>query len=109
MHQHLGFAERVAAGGIRPAGDGDHRDPRQQHLHDRRHHEAAAPGADVGHRHLSLATPWGELGRWEALLAEAGVAVEGRVAWPRGDASLYPRDPDGSLLELATPGLWPNR
>ena len=39
-------------------------------------------------------------------LQEAGVAIEGRTAWPRGGESLYLRDPDGHLLELATPGLW---
>ena len=27
--------------------------------------------------------------------------------WPRGGESVYFRDPDGHLLELATPGLWP--
>jgi catechol 2,3-dioxygenase-like lactoylglutathione lyase family enzyme len=36
------------------------------------------------------------------------VAIEGRVDWPRGAKSIYFRDPDGHLLELGTPGLWPN-
>jgi catechol 2,3-dioxygenase-like lactoylglutathione lyase family enzyme len=45
--------------------------------------------------------------RWETRLGEAGVAIEGRTKWPRGGESIYFRDPDGHLLELATPGLWP--
>jgi len=43
---------------------------------------------------------------WESRLNEAGVAIEGRTHWPRGGDSIYFRDPDGHLLELATPGLW---
>ena len=47
------------------------------------------------------------LADWEARFAEAGVAIESRVKWPRGGESIYFRDPDGHVLELATPGLWP--
>jgi catechol 2,3-dioxygenase-like lactoylglutathione lyase family enzyme len=39
-------------------------------------------------------------------LREQGVAIEGRTDWSRGGHSIYFRDPDGHLLELATPGLW---
>jgi catechol 2,3-dioxygenase-like lactoylglutathione lyase family enzyme len=46
------------------------------------------------------------LGDWEERLAMHGVAVEGRTRWTRGGQSVYFRDPDGHLLELATPGLW---
>ena len=47
-----------------------------------------------------------ELAAWEARLAAHGVAIEGRMEWPEGGKSLYFRDPDRHLLELATPGLW---
>lgn len=47
-----------------------------------------------------------EMVAWERRLGEHGVAVEGRTAWPRGGRSLYVRDPDGHLVEFATPGLW---
>jgi catechol 2,3-dioxygenase-like lactoylglutathione lyase family enzyme len=42
-----------------------------------------------------------------APLRAPGRALEGRTKWPRGGESIYFRDPDGHLLELATPGLWP--
>jgi len=45
--------------------------------------------------------------RLEEQLNAEDIAVEGRNKWPRGGESIYFRDPDGHLLELATPGLWP--
>ena len=38
-------------------------------------------------------------------LPTEGIAIEGRTKWPRGGESIYFRDPDGHLVELATPGL----
>ena len=35
------------------------------------------------------------------------VDVELTRAWPRGGRSLYFRDPDHHLIELASPGIWP--
>jgi catechol 2,3-dioxygenase-like lactoylglutathione lyase family enzyme len=67
------------------------------------------PGHDGrGTLHLAFGVPRGELARWEAHLAAAGVAVESRVNWARGGTSLYFRDPDGHSVEVATPGVWPN-
>ncbi len=57
--------------------------------------------------HVAFAVQWAALPRWEAHLAQAGVAVESTAEWPRGGRSIYFRDPDGHLLELVTPGLWP--
>jgi catechol 2,3-dioxygenase-like lactoylglutathione lyase family enzyme len=59
-----------------------------------------------GRIHVAFAIPAESLGAWEARLAACGVVVEGRVAAERGGTSLYFRDPDGHLVELATPGLW---
>ena len=59
-----------------------------------------------GTTHLGLAVPKNELAAWETRLAERGIAIESRVHWERGGESIYFRDPDGHLLELATPGLW---
>jgi catechol 2,3-dioxygenase-like lactoylglutathione lyase family enzyme len=57
--------------------------------------------------HVAFSIPGDELGEWEERLASAGIAIEGRTKWQRGADSIYFRDPDGHLLELATPGLWP--
>jgi catechol 2,3-dioxygenase-like lactoylglutathione lyase family enzyme len=59
-----------------------------------------------GALHLAFAIDKDELDRWEIRLAANGVTVEGRNDWARGGRSIYFRDPDGRLLELATPGLW---
>jgi catechol 2,3-dioxygenase-like lactoylglutathione lyase family enzyme len=56
--------------------------------------------------HVAFAIAKDELDLWEAHLASRGVAIEGRNDWERGGRSIYFRDPDGHLLELATPGLW---
>lgn len=67
------------------------------------------PGHDGGGRqHLAFAIDADALPGWERRLAAFDVAIEGRMAWPRGGHSLYFRDPDGHLVELATPGLWNN-
>jgi catechol 2,3-dioxygenase-like lactoylglutathione lyase family enzyme len=41
-----------------------------------------------------------------AIAKDNDIAIEGRTTWKRGGESIYFRDPDGHLLELATPGLW---
>ncbi|MFL1874084.1 VOC family protein [Hansschlegelia beijingensis] len=65
------------------------------------------PGHDASGRiHFAFAADDEQLPLWEARLAEEGVPIEGRVTWPRGGTSVYFRDPDGNLLELATPGIW---
>lgn len=64
------------------------------------------PHDGAGRLHLAFAIAADQREAWEARLAEHGVAVEGRTQWPRGGVSVYFRDPDGHLVELATPGLW---
>jgi len=76
---------------------------------------APAPGGFIpphhgqGSLHLCFAIPYGELAAWEAHLRAQDIPVESRLRWPHGGTSLYFRDPDGHSLEVATPGLWPNR
>ena len=65
------------------------------------------PGHDgSGPLHVAFAIGKDELEQWEKHLASRGVAIEGATSWSRGGRSIYFRDPDGHLLELATPGLW---
>lgn len=67
------------------------------------------PGHDgSGAVHLAFAIASDTLAAWEAWLQACDVGIEARMAWPRGGSSVYFRDPDQHLLELATPGLWRN-
>jgi len=59
-----------------------------------------------GPLHVAFAVPADDLPAWQRRLEDHGIAVEGRTDWPRGGRSIYFRDLDGHLLELATPGLW---
>lgn len=59
-----------------------------------------------GRLHLALSIAAADLDRWRARLADRAVELAGEYRWPRGGVSLYFRDPDGALIELATPGLW---
>jgi catechol 2,3-dioxygenase-like lactoylglutathione lyase family enzyme len=59
-----------------------------------------------GELHLAFAIAAPELAAWEAWLAENGIALEEKRTWERGGTSLYFRDPDRHLLEVATPGVW---
>ncbi len=60
-----------------------------------------------GNLHLAFAIAAPELEAWESWLAANGVDIESRRTWPRGGRSIYFRDPDRHLLEIATPGVWP--
>jgi catechol 2,3-dioxygenase-like lactoylglutathione lyase family enzyme len=65
------------------------------------------PGHDgSGRLHLALSIRADDLDAWRKRLAEEAVDIVGEYRWPRGGVSLYMRDPDGALVELATPGLW---
>lgn len=65
------------------------------------------PHGGSGQYHLAFSCTPEELLKWEAHLAAVNVPIESRVHWDRGGKSIYFRDPDGHLLELATPGIWP--
>src|SRR5690349_477299 len=64
------------------------------------------PHDGSGPLHIALAIAASELTTWEECLRQHAIPIEGRTDWKRGGHSIYFRDPDGHLLELATPGLW---
>jgi catechol 2,3-dioxygenase-like lactoylglutathione lyase family enzyme len=65
-----------------------------------------SPHDGEGELHLAFAVSAAELDAWEAWLAENRIAVEEKRNWERGGTSLYFRDPDRHLLEVASPGVW---
>ena len=64
------------------------------------------PHGATGAGHVAFAVSEADLSAWRARLAEAGVAIEAEVVWPRGGRSIYVRDPAGNSVELASPKLW---
>jgi catechol 2,3-dioxygenase-like lactoylglutathione lyase family enzyme len=62
----------------------------------------------TGVGHVGFRVPADSLAAWRARLCEYDVAIESEFQWPTGGTSVYFRDPDGHLLELLTPGVWPN-
>ncbi|HKU23172.1 MAG TPA: VOC family protein [Terriglobales bacterium] len=61
-----------------------------------------------GRGHMAFAIAAAHLPTWRSWLEQNAVAIESTLRWERGGTSLYFRDPDGNLLELATPGVWAN-
>jgi catechol 2,3-dioxygenase-like lactoylglutathione lyase family enzyme len=59
-----------------------------------------------GELHVAFAIASAELANWESWLQTRGIAVEEKRKWEKGGWSLYCRDPDRHLIELATPGTW---
>ena len=83
--------------------------PRQLLLVFRRGASAALPRTPhdaVGAQHIAFAIGAGTLEAWVSWLAEHAVPIRESKRWERGGTSLYFSDPDGHLVELATPGVW---
>ena len=64
------------------------------------------PHDGEGQLHVAFAIDAAELANWETWLERNGVAVEEKRVWDPGGTSLYFRDPDRHLVEVATPGVW---
>jgi len=78
---------------------------------------ASADGAEVpgghipphdgnGQVHFAFAIEENAVDLWRAHLRHCGVEIISEVQPPQGGHSLYFRDPDGKLAELATPRIW---
>ena len=60
-----------------------------------------------GPAHFALSIEPDALDGWRSHLESKGVRIESTVNWQKdGAVSLYFRDPDNHLVELATRGLW---
>ncbi|HYL86689.1 MAG TPA: VOC family protein [Candidatus Angelobacter sp.] len=66
----------------------------------------STPHDGDGELHVAFAIATDDLANWESWLEQRGIAVEEKRTWELGGWSLYFRDPDRHLLELATPGVW---
>jgi catechol 2,3-dioxygenase-like lactoylglutathione lyase family enzyme len=77
-------AQPVASGGVIPPHDGS------------------------GPQHIAFAIAANDYDAWCARLLDRGIAIESETQWERGGRSVYFRDPDNHLVELVTPGIWPN-
>jgi catechol 2,3-dioxygenase-like lactoylglutathione lyase family enzyme len=65
-----------------------------------------SPHDGAGELHVAFAVAPSDLPQWESWLAQNGIVVEERRTWEQGGQSLYFRDPDRHLIEIATPGVW---
>jgi catechol 2,3-dioxygenase-like lactoylglutathione lyase family enzyme len=59
-----------------------------------------------GQIHVAFAVSWADIDSWERRLTDHGLTIERTIDWRPGVRSLYVRDPDQHLVELATPGVW---
>ncbi|WP_299567749.1 VOC family protein [uncultured Sulfitobacter sp.] len=60
-----------------------------------------------GELHMAFTCDHATLREWEAHFEKTGIEIEGRTQWSAGGESIYFRDPDRNLLEIAAkPGLW---
>ena len=66
------------------------------------------PHDGSGHLHFAFSISHESLHAWREKLAAHGIVLTGDVKWERGGTSIYFDDPDGHVVELATPGIWAN-
>lgn len=64
------------------------------------------PHDGSGNTHMAFSISATEFETWEKWLTQNGVAIDSHVTWGEGGRSLYFRDPDNHVIELATPGTW---
>lgn len=64
------------------------------------------PHDGSGPVHIAFGIADTDFPAWEKHLGANGIAIESRVDWPHGGHSIYFRDPDNHVLELASRRLW---
>lgn len=66
------------------------------------------PHDATGQIHIAFSITADALEDWQRWLDRHQIPILERKTWDYGGVSLYFRDPDGHLLEVATPGVWPS-
>lgn len=66
------------------------------------------PHRGDGPAHMAFHISHADYDGWKARFEALGVPITSEVTFPPGGKSLYFTDPDGNVLELATPGHWTN-
>jgi catechol 2,3-dioxygenase-like lactoylglutathione lyase family enzyme len=69
---------------------------------------STTPHDGDGQLHLAFGIERDQLAVWDSWLNALGIVIEEKKQWDLGGVSLYFRDPDGHLVEVATPGVWSN-
>jgi len=74
--------------------------------------ETSKPGALPAHGasgtgHVAFRVARRDLAAWRQYLIERGVPIEKERSFGDNPPSIYFRDPDGNLLELAVASIWP--
>ena len=59
-----------------------------------------------GEGHIAFIVEDSQIAPWRRRLEEHGVAIEMETEWPQGGRSIYFRDPDRNVVELAPATLW---
>jgi catechol 2,3-dioxygenase-like lactoylglutathione lyase family enzyme len=59
-----------------------------------------------GQIHVAFAVSWQDIDAWERRFQAHNLPIERTIDWRPGVRSHYVRDPDGHLVEIATPGVW---
>jgi len=65
------------------------------------------PHDGAGPVHIGFSISVDDYEPWKAELRRCSIPIVSETVWKRGGCSLYFHDPDGHLVELITPGIWP--
>jgi len=65
------------------------------------------PHFAFGKQHLAFEVPLQDYENWKRNLTEKGIVITHEETWKNNLPSFYFEDPDGHVLEIVVPGIWP--